>query len=147
MTSNMLQVALAVVSLGAAVGLFIAALRWRAQHPKRGPAPPDLTGVVEAALEELRWGHDAVGVVERCYRDMMRAYAEASRVDPAALTPREFARTLAEAGLGGDALDELTTLFELVHYGGRPDEGFAPRALGCMVKLQGALAAPTLTPS
>jgi hypothetical protein len=142
-SSVMLQVAFAVVALGAAAGLFLAAFRRRAQAPKRPPAPPDLAPLVGAALQELRSGRDAGGVVERCYRDMMRGYAEASGIDPTTLTPREFARSLAATGLGGAALDELTSLFELVRYGRRPDDGFSPRALHCLVQLRDGLVIPS----
>jgi hypothetical protein len=138
-SSVMLQVAFAVVALGAAAGLFIAARRRRTQPLKRPPALPDLKTPVGAALEELRRGRDAVGTVERCYRDMMKSYAEASGIDPTALTPREFARSLAATDLGGAALDELTSLFELVRYGRRSDDSFSPRALRCMVQLRDSL--------
>lgn len=138
-TSAILQITFAVVALGAAAGLFVTALRWRARAPSRAPAPPDLVPPLGAALEELRSGRDAGGVVERCYRDMMRSYAEASGIDPTTLTPREFARSLATTGLGGAALDELTSLFELVRYGRRPDDGFSPRALRCMAQLHDSL--------
>ncbi len=138
-SSSMLQIALAIVTLGAAAGLFVAALRRRAQAPRRASASPDLMTPVGAALEELRLGRDAVGIVERCYREMMKSYAEASGIDATALTPREFARALAATGLGGAALDELTSLFELVRYGRRSDDGFSPRALRCMVQLRDSL--------
>ncbi|MEI6171013.1 MAG: DUF4129 domain-containing protein [bacterium] len=138
-SSSMLQIALAIVTLGAAAGLFVAALRRRAQAPRRAPANPDLMTPVGAALEELRLGRDAVGIVERCYREMMKSYAEASGIDATALTPREFARSLAATGLGGAALDELTSLFELVRYGRRPDDGFSLRAMRCMVQLRDSL--------
>ena len=138
-SSSMLQIALAIVTLGAAAGLFVAALRRRAQAPRRAPANPDLMTPVGAALEELRLGRDAVGIVERCYRDVMKSYAEASGIDATALTPREFARALAATHLGGAALDELTSLFELVRYGRRPDDGLSHRALRCMVQLRDSL--------
>jgi hypothetical protein len=138
-SSSILQIALAIVTLGAAAALFVAALRRRAHTPPRTPPPPDLMTPVGAALEELRLGRDAIGIVERCYRDMMKSYAEASGIDATALTPREFARALAATGLGGPALDELTHLFELVRYGRRPDDGFSPRALRCMVQLRDSL--------
>lgn len=143
----MLQIALAIVTLGTAAGLFVAARRRRTQAPRRAPANSDLMTPVGAALEELRLGRDAVGTVERCYRDMMKSYAEAAGIDPTALTPREFARSLAATGLGGPALDELTSLFELVRYGRRPDDGFSPCALRCMVQLRNSLVAASASDS
>ncbi len=138
-SSSVFQIVLAIVTLGAAAGLFVAALRRRAHTPHHTPPPKNLMTPVEAALEELRLGRDAVGIVERCYREMMKSYAEASGIDATALTPREFARSLAATGLGGAALDELTGLFELVRYGRRSDDGFSPRALRCMVQLRDSL--------
>jgi hypothetical protein len=141
LTSTMLQIALAVVLLGAAAALTLAAMRRRANARRRQQTPPDFAQPIDVALEELKWGRDAAGVVERCYRDILNIYAQASGVDPATLTPREFAQSLATAGCGGAAMDELTSLFELVHYGGRPDEGFSPRALHCMVQLRDSVPA------
>jgi hypothetical protein len=138
-SSSMLQITLAIVTLGAAAGLFVAALRRRTQAPRRASASPDLMTPVGAALEEMRLGRDAVGIVEQCYREMMKSYIDASGIDATALTPREFARALAATGLGGAALNELTSLFELVRYGRRPDDGFSPRALRCMVQLRDSL--------
>lgn len=140
-TSTMLQIALALVILGAAAALVAAAIRWRRRTPERERVPPDLTQVVDNALRELSWGRDAAGVVERCYRDMLKAYTQAADIDPATLTPREFAHALAGVGYNQDAIGELTSLFELVHYGGRPDDGFSRRATLCMAELRTSLPA------
>lgn len=135
-TSVLLQVAFGLLALGASAGLIIAAMRLRPPKPKA--PPPRESGIrdsVDNALAKLRLGRDAAGVVEECYRDMVRAFAESSGVDPSPLTPREFARSLESMGLGGQPLEELTSLFELVRYGRRPDDPLAPRALRCMVQL------------
>jgi hypothetical protein len=143
-TSVLLQVAFGLLALGACAGLIVAAMQLRPSKPK---APPlresDIRDSVDNALRKLRLGRDAAGVVEECYRDMVRAFAASSGVDPSPLTPREFARSLESMGLGGEPLEELTSLFELVRYGRRPDEPLAPRALRCMMQLHdGLLEAP-----
>ncbi len=146
--SNLLQVAFALLAVGATAGVVVAALRLHKAKP-RLPArrEPTLRDSVELAVRSLRMGRDAAGVVERCYRDMMQAYAQSAGVAPGALTPREFARALGELGLGGEALDELTALFELVHYGRRDDDPLAPRALRCLTQLEQNLAAETPSPA
>ncbi len=103
-TSVLLQVAFGLLALGASAGLIVAAMRLRPPKPKA--PPPRESGIrdsVDNALAKLRLGRDAAGVVEECYRDMVRAFAESSGVDPSPLTPREFARSLESMGLGGTA--------------------------------------------
>ncbi len=133
-TTGMLQIAFAILVVGTSAGLIVAALRLRGVRPKAGPTSemPTLTATVENALAGLSSGRNATGVVAECYREMMRAFAASSGVDPLPLTPREFAHALESMGLGGDALEELTSLFELVRYGQRDDDLLAPRALRCM---------------
>ena len=142
-TSLLLQSFFAVVAIAASVGLVVAISRLRARRPVVVP-PSSTDGLlvpVEAALDRLRQGRDAAGVVEECYRDMMVALARALGLNPRAMTPREFACAAAAVGLGGAAVDELTELFELVRYGSRPDAPMAPRALHCMTRLRDVLAA------
>ncbi len=139
-TSVLLQVAFGLLALGASAGLIVAAMRLRPSKPKTPPLrEPSIEDSVDNALRKLRLGRDAAGVVEECYRDMVRAFAASSGVDPSPLTPREFARSLESMGLGGDPLEELTSLFELVRYGRRPDDPLAPRALRCMMQLRDSL--------
>jgi hypothetical protein len=137
-TTGILQIAFAILVVGTSAGLIIAALRLRGARPKAGPKTemPTLTASVETAIASLNSGREATGVVAECYREMMRAFASSSGVDPLPLTPREFSRALASMGLGGEPLEELTSLFELVRYGRRDDDALAPRALRCMTRLR-----------
>lgn len=137
-TTGILQIAFAILVVGTSAGLIVAALRLRGARPKARPTGemPILTATIENALAGLNSGRNATGVVAECYREMMRAFAASSGVDPLPLTPREFARALESMGLGGEALEELTSLFELVRYGQRNDDLLAPRALRCMTLLQ-----------
>lgn len=139
--ARLLEVALAVLATGASVALLVAAWRMRRERPKPPePEAPALEQAIDGALRGLAQGRDPAGVVIDCYREMMGAFAATSGVNPRALTPREFAASLGSKGLGGEPLDELTSLFELVRYGRRPDDAFAPRALSCMTKLRERLA-------
>jgi hypothetical protein len=137
-TTGILQIAFAILVVGTAAGLIVAALRLRDAPPKGRPKTemPTLAASVESALASLRSGRNVTGVVAECYREMMRTFAASSGVDPLPLTPREFARALESMGLGGEPLEELTSLFELVRYGQRDDNLLAPRALRCMTLLR-----------
>jgi hypothetical protein len=142
-TSLLFQVFFGVVALAASVALGVAIARLRLKRPlsPAAPSPEDLLAPLETALDRLRQGRDAAGVVEQCYRDMMAQLAATLKVDPRALTPREFARAVTDLGWGGRAISDLTELFELVRYGRRADEPLAPRALQCMTQFRDRLAA------
>ncbi len=141
-TSSLLQLVVGLLALGACTGIVVGALRAR---PRRFAVPARseerIRDSVDFALHRLHLGRDAAGVVEECYRDVMRAYAASSGVDPSPLTPREFVRSLEALGLGGAPLEELTSLFELVRYGRRPDDPLAPQAIRCLTELRDSLAA------
>ena len=146
--ARLLEIALFLLALGTSTALLVAAWRLRKARPKTSEsAAPALEESIDNAIRGLSQGRDAVGVVVDCYREMMSSFAATSGVDPRALTPREFARSLAPFGLGGEALDELTALFELVRYGRRPDDDFAPRALSCMTQLRERLAEVAAAPT
>ncbi len=136
---------LAVVAVGLCVSLVVV-LRRRRRAPEEDLAE-EILGPVRVAVAELRLGRDPRGAVERCYRQMLHTLAERSRVDPACLTPREFVAALAGVGLDGAAIGELSTLFEEVHYGHRPEEEMlAARALQCMTAITTSYAAPEAAP-
>ncbi len=146
--ARLLEILLAVVAVGTSAILLAAAWRLRKARPApEPPTPPALEETLDHALRGLAQGRDAAGIVIDCYREMMNSFAASSGVDPRALTPREFARSLATRGLGGAALEELTNLFELVRYGRRPDDDLAPRALSCMTELRERLAALAPAPA
>lgn len=144
-TSALLLAAVAAIAVVTIAAVAIPALR----RGRRAPAPAEPASAAETAageaLDRLRLGRDAAGVVEVCYRDVMKALAQAARLDARTLTPRELLQGLASAGYEGASLVELTELFELVRYGGRPDALFAARARACFVDLAGPLRASGAT--
>jgi hypothetical protein len=83
-TTGILQIAFAILVVGTSAGLIAAAIRLRGPRPKARPASemPTLAATVESALAGLNSGRDATGVVAECYREMMRAFAASSGVDP-----------------------------------------------------------------
>jgi hypothetical protein len=135
-TSVILEVFLVAVAFATAGGLILAALRLRRRAAPEAPATDDILAPVNKAAEQLRQGRDPAGVVEECYRDMVKMLSHTAKIDPRTLTPREFASSVAAAGLGTGALAELTDLFELVRYGRRPDAAFAARATRCITELR-----------
>ncbi len=135
---------LAVVALGLCVALVVV-LRRKRRAPEEDMTE-EILAPVRAAVAELRLGRDPRGAVEHCYRQMLHALAERSKVDPSCLTPREFVAALADGGLDGAAIGELSTLFEEVHYGHRPEETLAARALQCMTAITSAYPVPEATP-
>jgi uncharacterized membrane protein YidH (DUF202 family) len=144
--SRLLETVLVTLVIGTSAAVLIAVWRLRRVRPRAAEAQPAaLEQPADNALRGLAQGRDPVGVVIECYREMMSSFAATSGVDPRALTPREFAKSLESAGLGGEPLEELTSLFELVRYGHRPDDALAPRALSCMMRLRECLAEATVT--
>jgi hypothetical protein len=135
---------LAVVALGLCVALVVVLLRRKRRAPEEDMTE-EILAPVRAAVAELRLGRDPRGAVEHCYRQMLHALAERSKVDPSCLTPREFVAALADGGLDGAAIGELSTLFEEVHYGHRPEETLAARALQCMTAITSAYPVPEAT--
>ena len=132
---------LAAVAAGVAVPTVVWLVRRRPRNADE-EAADEILAPVRAAVTELRLGRDPRGVVERCYRQMLGALAERSRVDPACLTPREFVDALAKVGLDGAAISQLSGLFEQVHYGHRPEEGLTGEALRCMTAITTVYPAP-----
>jgi hypothetical protein len=104
---------LAVLLLGTAWGVLQA---WR-----RRPRPLELVAEeAQTALDEISAGADWKNAVVKCYAEMCRALQKARGLArKEAMTPREFARQLEEAGLPGEHIQRLTRLFETVRYGGK----------------------------
>lgn len=104
------------------------------------PELDELVEAVTAAADRIRFGEDAAGVVQRCYATMVKILSRRSDVDPTYLTPREFAHSLQRAGLRIQHVEQLTSMFELVRYGGRSDDRFAEQAIGCLDVVRAAYA-------
>jgi hypothetical protein len=76
--------------------------------------------MVRSSLNDLSAGRDSSDVIINCYLRMSDVVADKRKLHrDAAMTPHEFALRLERAGLPGDAVRRLTSLFEVVRYGDR----------------------------
>jgi hypothetical protein len=102
----------------------------RRRSPRSDSSAREILDIAADAAREIEAGEDPVGVVQRCYARMLRVLSDRAGVDPTYRTPREFATSLRDVGFGGESVDALTEMFELVRYGARSDSLFADRAYG-----------------
>jgi hypothetical protein len=117
-------------------------LIWRRTRMQKPPLR-QLADEAQAALAELQAGGDLTDTVLRCYREMSRVLSEQRGIArPHDVTPREFERQLAAAGLRDEHIQQLTRLFERVRYGPRRadihQEGAAVVCLEAIVRTYGA---------
>jgi hypothetical protein len=86
---------------------------WRASRVPEN----EIVEIARSALSDLRAGHDWEDVVVRCYADMSTALSQRRGIARhEAMTPREFAARLEEAGFPAGAVRTLTRLFEKARY-------------------------------
>lgn len=141
--SAVLLIAGVLATVACAVAAFaLMVLRRRRQTRDEEELAAEILAPVRAAVADLRLGRDPRGVVEQCYREMLRTLTERSRLDPSCLTPREFVRALAGVGLSGAPIGQLSGLFEQVHYGHRLEDTLAAEALRCMTAIMTAYSVP-----
>jgi hypothetical protein len=127
-----------VVSTGFAllVATVLVGLGWFVWRHRRRAVPPleQLAQQAEEAIEAIQAGADLRDTVTRCYYEMSRVLRQQRGIRRhQAMTPREFATSLGEAGLPTKAVRRLTELFEQVRYGAKSpgrDEGV--QALACL---------------
>jgi hypothetical protein len=108
-------------SLGFVLWLFLGD-RWL-RHLSPGDDIPRaaFAAAVDDSLDELRRETDPRVAIIKIYRNFERALAVASMPRPAWQTPVEFMRAaLAKLPLPGDAVRELTGLFELARFSDHP---------------------------
>ncbi|HEX2994318.1 MAG TPA: DUF4129 domain-containing protein [Anaerolineales bacterium] len=85
----------------------------------------DIARIARSSLEDISAGRNSSDVIINCYLRMSDVVASRRKLQrEAAMTPREFAARLQEAGLPGEPVMNLTRLFEGVRYGDRKS---APR--------------------
>ena len=103
------------------------------------PPAPRLAQTALAAVEELRSGGDWQNAVIRCYQEMSEIVAQYRGLRrQAQMTPREFIRAMAAAGLPDAPLEQLTALFESVRYGPQtPNTMDEAKAEACLTALAG----------
>jgi uncharacterized membrane protein YhaH (DUF805 family) len=108
---------------------------WRRLHP---PTPLEqLAQEAQHALDSLLDGADLRDTVMRCYLAMSRTLKRHKGIRrDEDMTPREFERSLAETGLPGEQVHQLTRLFEAARYGARaPSAGDARQAIHCLTAI------------
>lgn len=80
----------------------------------------ELARIARSSLDELASGRNSSDVIINCYLRMSDVVSSRRQLHRAvAMTPHEFALRLEQAGLPGDAVRRLTSLFEGVRYGDR----------------------------
>jgi hypothetical protein len=121
---------LALLAAGLVIGT--AWLFWDRARPQ-GPLP-QLAEQARTALAELDAGADVRDVVMRCYLEMSRILEHERGLSRGeAMTPREFALALRNAGLPHEPVARLTHLFEQVRYGtARPNPEEEQQATACL---------------
>ncbi|HSB00373.1 MAG TPA: DUF4129 domain-containing protein, partial [Anaerolineales bacterium] len=99
-----------------------------------GKSLDDIARIARSSLDDLSSGRNSSDVIINCYLRMNDVVSSKRKLNrEIAMTPREFALRLEEAGLPGEAVTQLTRLFEGVRYGDRKS---APRdvneAVNCL---------------
>jgi len=121
----------------------IAWFLWRRSRQAETPLE-QLAQEAQDALDALHAGIDLRNVVLRCYARMNQVLREQRGiVRHKAMTPREFERQLATAGLPHEQIRQLTRLFERFRYGNElPDEGEEHQAMACLRAIVEACGGP-----
>lgn len=111
------------IAVGIGAALLIGGALWLLWRSRRPPAPRPLAQVAEQARRAIRSieaGADVRNAILLCYFEMSRILGEEKGLTrQSTMTPREFERSLAAAGLPGPAVQRLTRLFESVRYGAK----------------------------
>jgi Domain of unknown function (DUF4129) len=111
---------------------------WQKYRQLNTPKPLDeIARIARSSLDDLTSGRNSSDVIVNCYFRMNDVVAERRRLRrETAMTPREFALRLEQAGLPGEAVAGLTRLFEAVRYGDRRSEPKDVReAVTCLEKI------------
>ena len=111
---------------------------WRVLKASAAGQPAQrLARIARASLHELTSGRDSTDVILNCYFRMSDVVSEKKNLSrSASMTPHEFATRLERAGLPGDAVKQLTRLFENVRYGGqRSNPGMVNEAVVCLTTI------------
>ncbi len=110
-----------------AVALLILAVIWVLYRGWKKYFSPDaqkplneIAKIIRSSLDDLSYGGNSSDVIINCYLRMSDVVSNKQHLQRGiAMTPREFAARLEQAGLPGDAVTRLTRLFEAVRYGDR----------------------------
>lgn len=132
------MVSLAVVALAAFLAWRLyAAWRTALHAAASGESVHKLARIARASLRDLTSGRDSTDVILNCYFRMSDVVAERRNLNRGtAMTPHEFATRLEQAGLPGEAVKQLTRLFEAVRYGGqRSSPVMVNEAVACLTAI------------
>ena len=92
--------------------------RYRSFHA--GRPLDEIAKIARSSLDDLSSGRNSSDVIINCYLRMSDVVSNRRQLQrDIAMTPHEFALRLEQAGLPGDAVTRLTSLFEGVRYGDR----------------------------
>ena len=93
---------------------------WKKMNPSRpNGALDEIARIARATLKDLSAGGNSADVITNCYVRMSDVVADKKNIYRGlSMTPAEFAINLERSGLPGDAVRNLTRLFESVRYGG-----------------------------
>jgi hypothetical protein len=106
---------------------------WRSRHPQL-TSTQQLADEAQIALDSIQAGGDLKNTVIRCYSEMSRVVKEQRGVARSeSMTPSEFESRLTALGLPGDAVHQLTLVFQDVRYGNhQPGEREERQAIMCL---------------
>jgi hypothetical protein len=97
----------------------------------------EIARIARSSLDDLSSGRNSSDVIINCYLRMSDVVLSKRQLRrEIAMTPREFAARLEQAGLPGEAVRQLTRLFENVRYGDRKSGSQdVNEAVSCLKKI------------
>ena len=121
------------LTLGLFTGL---GMLWKRRQVSATPLDR-LAEEAQHALQAIKDGKALRDTVMRCYFEMAQVLREERGIARAtAMTPREFQQRLLAEGLPGEAVQDLTRLFEIVRYSSSPPgEEEGERACACLAAI------------
>jgi hypothetical protein len=113
---------------------------WKRHRTRRMTTLGTIAEIARTSLAELTAGRRWGDVVLEAYARMSEAVRLARGLErESSTTPREFAARLIQMGLPAASVEELTSLFESVRYGGRASDTRAGgRAAACLESILSA---------
>jgi hypothetical protein len=104
------------LALGGGIWLFF----WLGKKRQVLQPLDELAQIASSSLESIQTGEDWENSIIQCYQRMSAVVNTRRKLSrQPAVTPTEFAYELELAGLPGEAVRRLTTLFERVRYGAK----------------------------
>jgi hypothetical protein len=118
-TSYVISFVFALILLALFWSLYRGWARYQALNTPR-KSLDEIARIARSSLDDLSSGRNSSDVIINCYLRMSDVVSIRRRLQrEIAMTPREFAVRLEQAGLPGEAVAQLTRLFEGVRYGDR----------------------------